>query len=527
MPPYNRKMGAPPGHQNWGGNWHGPPFYNDFYQPPWAYPNNPWENNKPSWRSNNRQVRAPAPAPKPQGSTPPLIASPPPQRAPPATQVSQPPPQVPPPTSQGPPQGTNTVTSEVTSSLQQTVPCQPQQLAQVINPPQQQQTPSSPDRYEVLVAMIRSLQDSIEREREERTHEMRNIYMYVEQQRFEPPPWRGPQYGQSGTNRGRFYWPRPQPAEETPFNNNYMERCKQLNNAQRERSSLALPGAKVKIVEHVGNLCDAPQHVKVHAVASDVWMSRGIAASVAQRAGRLPKDFYLPGSGQIGDVIKQETSTMGTVWHLITKKNSPDKYYKDPETFIQGAETAFQKLAEEAIRSGLQEMALSYLCSGIDRLHRTWVLEQLHKAFKDTNITLHFYNLFESERWRGIGSLFAAPPTPPTLAPAATPVVAPAPTPTPTPATQRPPTHAARAPSPVAGPSGLCRTRSLSAAKSSAKRDASTVSSSSSSDDDFPGSSNPPFSQNDQGDDGNWEMAEGKKKKKKKHNAKKSKNQNL
>lgn len=173
--------------------------------------------------------------------------------------------------------------------------------------------------------------------------------------------------------------------------------------------SLAAPGAKVTFVEHVGDLCDAPQEVKVHAIASDAWCSRGVAAEVVAKAGRPD---YQPSTAAIGHVIRQPTSTMGTVYHLVTKERSPDKYHKDPETFIGNVRKAFRTLAEEVRKDQLTEIAASYLCSGMDRLHRLWVLETLHEEFKDVPVTIHLYNKHESRRWRDAGMLFAPRPEP-------------------------------------------------------------------------------------------------------------------
>jgi hypothetical protein len=88
---------------------------------------------------------------------------------------------------------------------------------------------------------------------------------------------------------------------------------------------------------------------------------------------------------------------------------SPDKYHKDPETFISNVEKSFRKLAEEVQKEQLTEIATSYLCSGMDRLHRLWVMKTLYNAFKDVPVTIHFFNKHESRRWRDIGRLFESP----------------------------------------------------------------------------------------------------------------------
>lgn len=176
-------------------------------------------------------------------------------------------------------------------------------------------------------------------------------------------------------HRPRQYFPRPREAPDTPVNNRYMHNCDELDAAYRYGTSLALPGAKVTFEEHVGDLCEAPQEVKVHAIGNDAWLSRGVAKAVAEKAGRPD---YHPHSSPVGHVIKQESTNIGTVYHLVTKENSPDKYHKNPEKFITDVEFAFEQLAVEVKKDGLLDIAMSFLCSGMDRLHRLWVLQKLY-----------------------------------------------------------------------------------------------------------------------------------------------------
>lgn len=101
---------------------------------------------------------------------------------------------------------------------------------------------------------------------------------------------------------------------------------------------------------------------------------------------------------------------MGTVYHLITKALSPDKYHMDPETFIANVETAFKALATLVKEKGLTEIAMSYMCTGMDCLHRLWAMETLYKAFVDVPVVIHFFKKFESRRWKDIGKLFEPHP---------------------------------------------------------------------------------------------------------------------
>jgi hypothetical protein len=199
-------------------------------------------------------------------------------------------------------------------------------------------------------------------------------------------------------------WQVPSPAKDTPTVNEYLQRTSELDDALKEGTSLAAPGALCRFVEHVGDLCEAIQPVKVHAVAADLRCGRGVAAAMIAAAGQRPDRE--PDTSDIGEIVKQEAAGMGTIYHLITKEKSPHKFHKRPEPFLVNVKKAFSKLAEVIRDEELSEVAMSYVCSGTDRLHRVWVLEQLHHELKDIPVTVHFYNKFESKRWKGAGQLF-------------------------------------------------------------------------------------------------------------------------
>jgi hypothetical protein len=69
---------------------------------------------------------------------------------------------------------------------------------------------------------------------------------------------------------------------------------------------------------------------------------------------------------------------------------------------------AFQKLADSIQEAKLEEIAMTYLCSGLDRLHRLWVMDLLYQELKDVPVTIHFYNKYESKIWQDIGHLSRA-----------------------------------------------------------------------------------------------------------------------
>jgi hypothetical protein len=235
------------------------------------------------------------------------------------------------------------------------------------------------------------------------------------QQQLQDMQWQLLHQGRRNSHRQHRNFPRPKPSPDTPRNSAYMARCDELDEAHRNNVSLATKGAKCMFVEHVGDLCSAPQDVKVHAIAADARCSRGVAATVIKRAGGHPD--YEPGSKGIGEIIVQQTEQIGTIAHLITKELSPDKYHKNPEAFISNVEKAFTALAAFVKVNGLSEIAMSYLCTGMDRLHRLWAMETLYRAFVDVPVTIHFFNLYQSKRWEGIGKLFEPRPDAPALAP--------------------------------------------------------------------------------------------------------------
>lgn len=212
-------------------------------------------------------------------------------------------------------------------------------------------------------------------------------------------------------NRGRSYYPPIEPltkSDDTPLLNEYLDEAERLETARNKNESLAVEGAKVCFVENYGvNILDAPQKVIAHAVAADLWCSKGAAREITREYGR-PKAGGR-GDLEVGDVLVQEVSEDKTVFHLVTKLQSPDKLYKSPETFLRDVKKSFGKLAEEIEKAELEEIGMTFLCSGIDKMHRLWVMNELYKALKDVKVKVHFYNKYETKRWVDCAQLFRAP----------------------------------------------------------------------------------------------------------------------
>jgi hypothetical protein len=223
---------------------------------------------------------------------------------------------------------------------------------------------------------------------------------------------------QQSAPRGQGQWqrgsaqrrPRPviptAPAEDTPEVNNYLERSAQLDAALRNGTSVAVEGAKCQIFEHVGDIRDAPEVIKVQAVAADLKCSVGVAAAFTERLGP-PKDE--PGrETAIGDVVVQEAGDMGTLLNVVIKDKSHHKYYKKPEPYLAGVKMAFRKIAEYIKKEQFEEVAVTYMCSGTERLHRLFTMDLLYNELKDVPVKVHYYNKFPSRRWQGAGNLFRA-----------------------------------------------------------------------------------------------------------------------
>ncbi|XP_059490376.1 uncharacterized protein LOC132205376 isoform X1 [Neocloeon triangulifer] len=205
----------------------------------------------------------------------------------------------------------------------------------------------------------------------------------------------------------RGYYPPIAPltkADDTPCVNQYIDRSAQLDEAMKNDESLAVEGAKVKFVEHQGvSLLDAKQEIKAHAIASDLWTSMGAAQEVTAAVGKPKAE---PGKTEIGGIIREKTEKYGTVFHVVTKMRSPHKLHKAPEPFLKGVKTAFAKLAQVIREEEIDEIAMTYMCSGMDRLHRLWVLDTLYEELRDVPVTVHLYNKYVSKRWGNCGNLF-------------------------------------------------------------------------------------------------------------------------
>jgi TolA-binding protein len=207
-------------------------------------------------------------------------------------------------------------------------------------------------------------------------------------------------------NRGFWTPPEIRPSEDTPITNKYLERIPQLNEAQREGRSLAIAGAKVKFVEERGDLCEAKEKVKIHAVGGDLRMGVGVAKTAADTFG---KPDVPEGGHPIGTIVKQSIRVGdedGEMWHAVVKEKSHHKIYKNPEAYLAGVHVMVRKIREAIEEADLKEVAMSNICSGTDHTHRLWVMELLHQELKDVDVTIHFYNIRPSKRWDGATALF-------------------------------------------------------------------------------------------------------------------------
>lgn len=223
------------------------------------------------------------------------------------------------------------------------------------------------------------------------------------------------------------YYPPPDPLTEsadTPNVNAYIKRVAELDDAKINNKSLALEGAKVRIVEHYGtDILLAEQKIIAHAVAADFWCSKGAAKEIRKSVGELPKEDKE--QKEVGDIVPQKVPEGRYLWnkdnksgvkiavkpkvvlHVVTKVNSPDKLHKGPEPFLRDVKIAFQKMAEFIQEQKMEEIGMTYMCSGIDRLHRLWVMDLLYNELKDVPVTVHLYNKYKSKRWDNCGQLFA------------------------------------------------------------------------------------------------------------------------
>jgi hypothetical protein len=211
-------------------------------------------------------------------------------------------------------------------------------------------------------------------------------------------------YNNSGRHR-RSYPPYPiLSPDEGPLVKEYLERSAELEEVLKKGESVADPDAQCEFIEHIGDLCEAEQVVKIHATGVDLVLGVGVAAAVVKCAGRPEHE---PGNGEIGDIVKQEAGGHGTFYHLMTKEKSSHKIYKKPEPYLSGVKKAFRKLSETIKEEGLEEVAMSYMCSGSDKMHRLWIMDELYQNLKGVKVKVHFYNKYRSKRWMGAGSLFA------------------------------------------------------------------------------------------------------------------------
>jgi hypothetical protein len=232
-----------------------------------------------------------------------------------------------------------------------------------------------------LLDMSTSRADHLERLLSDTNRRLHDIEARLQQ----PPPQ------QQGGWRPRRFYPRPTHNDDTPTVNKFLDRTAELFDAERRGVSLAPPNAKVKFVEHQGDLLLAPQVTKVQAVAADLRTSAGIAAQIKAAVGAPPPG--VPGQPSIGDIIEQDAGEKGKFLHAVTKRVSHHKFQKKPVPFLEGTEKGLRSMAKFVAEQKLEEIAMPRMCSGLDGLNWLWVRDVLQDAWKDTDLTVHVYNL--------------------------------------------------------------------------------------------------------------------------------------
>jgi hypothetical protein len=143
-----------------------------------------------------------------------------------------------------------------------------------------------------------------------------------------------------------------------------------------------------EIVE--GNLLDAPQKFKALAGSTYPLRERGINEHAFEKLGYpFTETQILPGT-----VISTQSIADSTrFFYLVTKENTRDKFFHNPEKFISLVQSAVENLAKAVIAENVNELAIPFICCGRSQLHWLYVQDLLRHNLKDVDIKVTVYHL--------------------------------------------------------------------------------------------------------------------------------------
>jgi hypothetical protein len=159
---------------------------------------------------------------------------------------------------------------------------------------------------------------------------------------------------------------------------------------QEIKGSTPSPPSRCSFVEKQGDLLSAPEQFKAHAVAADMKCSKGLAAAVVEKFGR-PSD--VPTDLKPGDIVSHPFTEDDVVLFLVTKMKSHHKPRRHFAKFLADVHTSLDEFAKFIIQREIKEIAIPYLCCGLDRLNWLYIKNYLRQALSQHEVRVVVYHL--------------------------------------------------------------------------------------------------------------------------------------
>jgi hypothetical protein len=176
---------------------------------------------------------------------------------------------------------------------------------------------------------------------------------------------------------------------------------------KEKKGQIAPPESACTIIEKQGDLLSAPEQFKMHAVAADLKCSKGLAAKVVEKYGRPTQ---VPDNLKPGDIVSHPFSEDEVILFLVSKIKSFHKPRRRHfAKFLSHVHEALDGFAKFVIEREIEEIAIPYLCCGLDRMNWLYVKDYLRRALQSSTVRVVVYHLPRRPS--------AEPPTPPSAAP--------------------------------------------------------------------------------------------------------------
>lgn len=192
-------------------------------------------------------------------------------------------------------------------------------------------------------------------------------------------------------------------SKKTPKYNLYLDEVQRL----KRHGTFRHADSKCTIKDEAGDLL-LHSATKGQAVGADFAMNAGLAKHTKNHYQLNTEDLLAKNpNAKPGHVAPVKLKDGSEMLLLVSKPVSTQKLHHDPDGHVEGAREMVRGLAKYTAENGIKELALPYLCSGLDGLDRFFVRQMFLDAFRLQDIVITFLSFkprLHRRRWQAAGN---------------------------------------------------------------------------------------------------------------------------